>query len=381
MSTTLNDAPPGDGGALGPARAMLRALLQAMVDENASDLHLSVGAPPFMRIDGRLLPVRIPELSRADNAQMAACILNEAQQGQVALGHEVDLSFNFENIARFRGNVFLQKGDVSLALRQIPIRIRSFDELGLPKVLADLARRPRGLVLITGPVGSGKSTTLAAILDLINRTRQGHIVTVEDPIEFLHSHKMSLINQREVGSDTHSFAAALKYVLRQDPDVVFIGEMRDIETIEAALTISETGRLALATLHTNSSVHTINRIIDVFPGHKQEQIRAQLSLTLEGIVCQQLLPRVGGGRALAMEILIPNVAVRNLIREQKVHQIYSTLQTGRNQSGMQSLNQSLANLVVAGTVGLEDAILASSDADELRALAEAKNGPAPLRRA
>lgn len=361
-------SPDAEQDLLGPARTILRMLLKGMVDKNASDLHLSVGAPPSLRIDGKLLPVRSPPLSREDTAQIAQCIITPAQQRQLTDGTEVDLSFDFEGIARFRGNIFLQKGEISLALRQIPIRIKSVHELALPPVLVDLARKPRGLVLITGPVGSGKSTTLAALLDLINKERHGHIVTVEDPIEFLHHHQSCIINQREVGSDTQSFQAALKYVLRQDPDVVFVGEMRDLETIEATLTISETGRLALATLHTNSAVHTINRIIDVFPGHKQEQIRSQLSLTLEGVICQTLLPKIGGGRVMAMEILIPNIAVRNLIREQKVHQIYSAMQTGRQHSGMQTLNHSLADLVHKKLVRTEDALGASSDPTELEAL-------------
>lgn len=355
-TTSLDDA---DGPQL------LGELLAAMLERKASDLHCSASAAPSARIDGRLVPLPFPALTGAHTERLAEAILSPAQRQHLSEQGEVDLAFNFADAARFRANVYTQRGELSLALRQIPINVLSFDRLGLPRILADVARRPRGLVLVTGPVGSGKSTTLAALLDLINREKQGHIITIEDPIEFLHENKSCVIEQREVGSDTGSFATALKYVLRQDPDVVFIGEMRDLETIEAALTISETGRLAMATLHTNSTAQTINRIIDVFQSDRQAQVRNQLSLTLQAIVCQSLVPRIGGGRAMAMEILVPNVAVRSLIREQKVHQIYSQLQAGRGKTGNQSLNQSLADLVQQKTVTLDDALSASSDPDEL----------------
>jgi twitching motility protein PilT len=348
------------------ARDLLDSLLAAMLEQQASDLHLAAGAPPMLRIDGKLCPVDVPPLSAETTEQMAGCMLNAKQQQRLTLGAEVDLSFAYANRCRLRANVYRQRGSVSIALRVIPVNIRSFEELGLPKVLGDIARKPRGLVLITGPVGSGKSTTLAALLDLINKERQGHIVTIEDPIEFVHQNQNCIINQREVGTDTESFATALKYVLRQDPDVVFIGEMRDLETIEAALTISETGRLALATLHTNSTAQTINRIIDVFPENKQAQVRSQLSLTLQAVVCQTLLPKIRGGRAMAMEILTLTPAVRNLIRDDKIYQIYSALQTGRGKSGMQTLNHSLADLVLQRWVAAEVALLASSDPDELQ---------------
>jgi twitching motility protein PilT len=269
--------------------------------------------------------------------------------------------------------VFMQRGAVAAVFRQIPFKVKSFDDLALPPILAEVARKPRGLVLVTGPTGSGKSTTLAAMVDLINTERQGHIVTIEDPIEYLHTHKSCLVNQRELGADTKSFKRALKYVLRQDPDVVLIGEMRDFETIEAAITIGETGHLALATLHTNSTIQTINRIIDVFPPFQQSQIRAQLSMTLEAVVCQQLIPKIGGGRVMAMEILIPTPAIRNLIREDKIHQIYSAMQTGRNKTGMQTLNHSLADLVQKRLVKQDEAFAASSDVEELRQLITSPN--------
>ena len=339
-----------------------------MLKQDASDLHISAGAPPMLRIDGRLCPLDHPLLSTETTKALAQCLLTPSQQDRLEQHQEVDLSFSYGDRARLRANIYRQRGSVSLALRLIPVAIKSFEALGLPPVLAEIARKPRGLVLITGPVGSGKSTTLAALLDLINKERQGHIVTIEDPIEFVHQNNRCIINQREVGSDTDNFGTALKYVLRQDPDVVFIGEMRDLETIEAALTISETGRLALATLHTNSTAQTINRIIDVFPDSKQAQVRSQLSLTLQAIACQQLLPRIRGGRSLAMEILTLTPAVRNLIREDKVHQIYSALQTGRGRTGMQTLNHSLADLVLQRFVALEAAMSASNDPDELAQL-------------
>ena len=360
---------------------MLGELLSMMLERRASDLHLSSSAPPSARVDGKLLPLPVPALDGAQTQRIAEAILTPAQRAQLTERGEVDLAFNFAELARFRANVYTQRGELSLALRQIPVDVLSFERLGLPRILGDIARRPRGLVLVTGPVGSGKSTTLAALLDLINRERQGHIITIEDPIEFLHQNKKCVIEQREVGSDTSSFSTALKYVLRQDPDVVFIGEMRDLETIEAALTISETGRLAMATLHTNSTVQTINRIIDVFQSDRQAQVRNQLSLTLQAVVCQSLLPRIGGGRAMAMEILVPNIAVRSLIREQKVHQIYSQLQAGRGKTGNQSLNQSLADLVLQKSVTLDDALSASSDTDELLSLIPGAAGPSPGARA
>ncbi len=347
----------------------LHQLLKAMIDQGASDLHITAASAPQLRIDGRLVPLKVPALTPPETKQLCYSILTDAQKHKYEETNELDLSFGVKGLSRFRGNIFMQRGAVAGAFRMIPFEIRSCDELGLPKTVQDLTKRPRGLILVTGPTGSGKSTTLASLIDQINVRENLHIVTIEDPIEYLHPHKGSLLNQREVGSDTQSFKSALRYILRQDPDVVLIGEMRDLETIEAALTIAETGHLCFATLHTNSAVQTINRIVDVFPPHAQSQIRAQLSFNLEGVMCQTLIPRANGeGRVLALEVMIPNAAIRNLIREDKVHQIYSQMQVGQRKFGMQTMNQSLADLYVRKLVTLEQANGRSSDPDELNNL-------------
>jgi len=345
----------------------LHQLLKAMIEKGASDLHITTGSPPQLRIDGTLVPLKTPPLTPVETKQLCYSILTDAQKHRFEEENELDLSFGVKNLSRFRSNIFMQRGAVSGAFRTIPFKIMTFQELGLPAVVNELSKKPRGLVLVTGPTGSGKSTTLASMIDKINAERSQHILTIEDPIEYLHPHKNCIVNQREVGSDTDSFKRALKYVLRQDPDVVLIGEMRDLETIEAALTISETGHLALATLHTNSCVQTINRIIDVFPPYQQPQVRAQLSFVLEGVLCQQLLPRASGhGRILGIEVMVPNPAIRNLVREDKVHQIYSVMQVGQSKWGMQTLNQSLAALYVHGMITLDEAMQRSSDQDELK---------------
>jgi len=345
----------------------LQALLKAVVDKGASDLHITVGAPPQLRIDGQLVPLDTPPLEPQQTQQLCYSVLTEAQKHRFEEENELDFAFTIRGLARFRGNIYRQRGSVAGAFRLVPARIPQLEELGLPPVVSKLVEKPRGLILVTGPTGSGKSTTLAAMIDKINSERHGHIVTIEDPIEFVHRHKKCLVNQREVGSDTESFSKALKYILRQDPDVVLLGEMRDRETVEAALKISETGHLALATLHTNSAVQTINRIIDIFPPHQQAQVRVQLSFVLEGVITQTLVPRAGGrGRVLACEVMIPNPAIRNLIREDKLHQIYSQMQMGQSKFGMQTLNQHLAMLVQRRMIRVEDAIARSSDVDELR---------------
>jgi twitching motility protein PilT len=347
----------------------LAELLQKVLQSGGSDLHLSTNSPPQVRVDGRLRPLDFPPLTAADTKRLAYSVLTDAQKHQFEERWEIDFSFGIKDLCRFRGNVFTQRGAVGAVFRVIPFEIKSFETLGLPAVVEKLCDRPRGLILVTGPTGSGKSTTLAAMIDKINRERHEHILTIEDPIEFLHNHKSCLVNQREVGNDTHAFADALRVALREDPDVVLVGEMRDLETIESALRIAETGHLTLATLHTNSAASTITRIVDVFPANQQPQIRAQLSMVLEGILCQSLIPRINGsGRAMAMEILVPNSAIRNLIREDKIHQIYSSMQTGQLTFGMQTFNQSLAHLVLTRQIAQDAAEGKSSNADELRDL-------------
>ncbi|MBI3179424.1 MAG: type IV pilus twitching motility protein PilT [Deltaproteobacteria bacterium] len=366
MST---QAPGAAAVGIGAQKLSLQVLLKTMIDHGASDLHITIGSPPRLRIDGKLVPLKTEPLTAVETKQLCYSVLTDAQKHQFEEENELDLSFGVKSLARFRANVYMQRGAVAAAFRQIPFQIKSLEELGMPPILGEIARRPRGLVLITGLTGSGKSTTLASIVDLIKTERQGHIVTIEDPIEYLHPHKSSLVNQREVGSDTQSFKKALKYVLRQDPDVVLIGEMRDLETVETALTISETGHLAFGTLHTNSTVQTINRILDVFPPYQQPQVRAQLSFVLEAVICQQLLPKANGpGRVMAAEILIPNAAIRNLIREDKIHQVYSQMQMGRGKSGMQTMNHALADLVQRRLVTMDEALAHSSDQEELRSL-------------
>ncbi len=346
----------------------IHQLLKVLVDQGASDLHISTGSPPQMRVDGKMLPMKdIPPLKPADTKQICYSILTDAQKRKFEEENELDLSFGVKGLSRFRGNVFMQRGAVAGVFRVIPYKVLTFEELGVPPVVREISRRPRGLVLVTGPTGSGKSTTLASIIDSINSERQEHIVTIEDPIEFLHPHKKCLVNQREVGADTQSFKKALKYILRQDPDVVLLGELRDIETIEAALTIAETGHLCFATLHTNSCVQSINRIVDVFPTNQQTQVRTQLSFVLEGVLSQTLIPRMSGrGRILALEIMVPNAAIRNLIREDKVHQIYSQMQMGQEKYGMQTLNQSLFTLYYKKIISLDDAMSRSADPEEFK---------------
>jgi twitching motility protein PilT len=353
----------------------LRELLDIMVKRNASDLHLTVGAPPILRLDGKLAKTDFEILSPDVTKKLAYSIMNERQRQKFEENSELDLSFGIEQLSRFRCNVFMQRGNVAVAVRQIPFRVMTFDELGIPDVIAKQAELPRGLVLVTGPTGSGKSTTLAALIDKINNERNLHIITVEDPIEYLHRHKNSIVNQREVHSDTKSFANSLKYALRQDPDVVLIGEMRDLETMEAALTISETGHLAFATLHTNSTAESINRIVDVFPTNQQEQVRIQLSFVLQGVVTQQLIPKVGGGRVLGVEILIATPAVRAVIRDDKIHQIYSLIQAGAKY-GMKTMNQSLMELYQKRKITFNEAVGRSANVQEFEEMVRQATGRA-----
>src|SRR5436190_1980077 len=354
----------------------LSELLRKLSELGGSDLHITTGSAPQVRVDGHLRPLDgYRQMTAADTKQLAYSVLTDAQKHRFEENLELDFSFGVKGLSRFRANLFNQRGAVGAVFRAIPYEIKAFEDLGLPSVVKELCNKPRGLILVTGPTGSGKSTTLAAMLDKINRERHEHILTIEDPIEFLHNHKGCIINQREVNSDTRGFAEALRTALRQDPDVVLIGEMRDLETIESALRIAETGHLTLATLHTNSAISTINRIIDVFPSDQQSQIRAQLSLVLEGILCQALLPKAeGSGRVMALEVMIPNSAIRNLIREDKVHQIYSMMQTGQDKYGMQTFNQTLATLYHRRQISLDCALQRSSNTDELKELIERGSG-------
>src|SRR5512142_873412 len=346
--------------------ATLSDLLKKLLELSGSDLHITTNSPPQIRVHGHLQPLDMPPLTPAETKALAYSVMTDAQKHRFEEDLELDFSFGMKGLARFRANIFNQRGATGAVFRVIPFEIKSFQQLNLPPVVAKMCDKPRGLILVTGPTGSGKSTTLAAMIDKINTDRHDHIITIEDPIEFVHQHKNCLVNQREVGADTKSFTNALRAALREDPDVVLIGEMRDLETIESALRIAETGHLTFGTLHTNSAASTINRIIDVFPAHQQPQIRAQLSLVLEGIMCQSLLAKADGkGRAMAMEILVPNAAIRNLIREDKIHQIYSAMQSGQEKFGMQTFNQSLATLYFQKQISLDVAQQRSSMPDEL----------------
>jgi len=357
--------------------ATMHDLLTILVERGASDLHITTGSYPQIRVHGGLSPLsQFEVLTPQDTQRLAYSVLNEAQKQKFEEENELDLSFGISGLARFRCNVYRQRGAVACAVRVIPVKIRGFHELNLPPIVEQLAERPKGLILVTGPTGSGKSTTLAAMIDKINDELDGHIMTIEDPIEFVHQHKKCLVNQREVFSDTQSFKIALKHILRQDPDVVLVGEMRDLETISAALTIAETGHLTLATLHTNSCAQTMNRIIDVFPTSQQDQVRAQLSLVLEGVLSQQLIPTSDGrGRAMAMEIMVATPAIRNLIREEKIHQIYSAMQAGQK-FGMQTMNQSLLSLVQRSQITREEALNRTMNSEELAQLLAAPGAPA-----
>src|SRR2546422_7289335 len=345
----------------------IEAFLREMSGRGPSALHRPPNSPPMIRLHGELQALAHPPLSGTDTKNLTYSLLTEAQKKKFEEESELDFSFGIKGVSRFRGNLYLQKGALGGAFRMIPHQTPQLQTLGLPSSVPELTSLPRGLVLVTGPTGSGKSTTLAAMIDKINRERHEHIVTVEDPIEFVHEHKGCLVNQREVFSDTKSFAQSLQHVLRQDPDIVLIGEMRDLETIEAALVVAETGHLVFSTLHTNSAVQTINRIIDVFPPHQQSQVRAQLSLVLQAVISQQLIPRKDGrGRVLAAEVMIPNAAIRNLIREEKIHQVYSQMQVGQSRYGMQTMSQALINLVQRNLITPDEAMGHATEADEVR---------------
>lgn len=354
-STYMNDA----------TSIQIQQLFKVMVENDASDLHLVVGSAPAMRIHGDIVRVKLGKLRPEDTKRMVYQVLTEMQKKELEKNMELDFSFGVKGLARFRANVFYSKGNISAVFRQIPSVIPDFDQLSLPAVLMEMTNASNGLILVTGPTGSGKSTTLASILDRLNQTEHGHIVTLEDPVEFVHPHKSSVVNQREIGADTMSFHRGLKSLLRQDPDIVLVGELRDIETIEAALTVAETGHLVFGTLHTNSCIQSINRIVNVFPGDQQDRIRTLLSFVLQGVVAQQLLPKVGGGRALVQEILVPTPGIRNLVRENKIHQIYSQMQVGQEKTGMVTMNQSLIRQVEKGNITGETALMYTTRPEEL----------------
>jgi len=337
-----------------------------MVEQSASDLHITVGVPPQFRISGKMVKVKTDSMGPQDTKELCYQVLTDSQKAEFERNLELDFSFGIKDVSRFRGNLFLQRGSVAAVFRRIPINIPDWDSIGIPKIMRDVIKRPSGLVLVTGPTGSGKSTTLASILDTINREEYGHLMTIEDPIEFVHPHKNCVVNQREVGVDTKSFHNALRQILRQDPDFILVGELRDLETIEMALTMAETGHLVFGTLHTNGAIQTINRVINVFPPHQQAQVRQLLSFTLQAVLSQALLPKADGkGRAMACEVLIPTMAIRNLIREEKIHQIYSAMQTGQGETGMQTMNQHLLSLIRAGVITRETGLEFSNFPEEL----------------
>lgn len=353
----------------GSENVKIQQLFKLMVESNGSDMHIAVGSPPGLRVNGEIIRVKIPALNANDTKRLVYQVLTEEQKNEFEKNLEIDLSFGIKGLARFRANIFHSKGGVSAVFRQIPSIIPDFKTLNLPNVLIDMTDVSNGLILVTGPTGSGKSTTLASLLDRLNENEAGHIVTLEDPIEFVHPHKNCIVNQREVGTDSLSFSNSLKSLLRQDPDIVLVGELRDAETIEAALTIAETGHLVFGTLHTNSTVQTVNRIINVFPADQQDQIRTLLSFVLQGVVSQQLLPKTfEPGRVLAMEVMVPTPAIRNLIREDKIHQIYSAMQTGQEASGMITMNQSLKKHVDKGLIDNDTAVSYSTNPEELRSV-------------
>ncbi len=357
----------------------LPQLLKALIDQGGSDLHISVGSAPRLRINGNLVSLQVPALTEEHSKQLCYAVLSEYYRAKLEEEKEIDLAFTVSGVARFRANIYTQKGYLGAAFRAIPSDVRSLESLDLPPVFQKLCLLPRGLVLFTGPTGSGKSTTMAAMVDYINKNRYDHIVTIEDPIEFIHKHQNCLINQREVGPDTQSFANALKSALRQDPDVILLGEMRDPETIKMAITAAETGHLVFGTLHTNDTSSTINRIVDVFPPHQQSQVRTQLGTSLSGIISQQLIPSESKGRVLATEVLIPNVAIKALITEGKINQIYSAMQTGQDSTGMQTLNQCLIGLIRKRVITADVALLKCNDAEELQSMLE-EQGLASRRR-